>query len=131
MGNKLEQLLNSLIQRWRVPFGEWYHRSPYKRVSIHKNYNKERTYVLFDSNNHSHWKVLRQVVSKESWLWQFVCEHWMIKTYMNIEHESRRHSDKKHTPVWAFDNQSYYYLIESALKDESELEQFLLDNIKL
>ena len=140
MGNKLEQLLNSLIKRWRIPFWEWCHRSPYKRVSIHKNYNKERTYVLFYSNNHDHWKVLRQVVSKESWLWQFVCENGMI----NVNETEVFYFWLKRK--WTLDR-GYYYLseasedirtnnyeyrvIESALKDESELESFILDNIKV
>lgn len=127
MENKLEQLLNSLIQRWRVPFGKWCHRSPYKRVSIHKNHDKERTYVLFDSNNHSHWKVLRQVVSRESWLWQFVCENGMIKkdrfTWM-ISPDALWEDQYNYTDY-------RYRLIESALKDESELESFILDNIKV
>ena len=137
MENKLEQLLNSLIEKGWKPFGEWCHRSPYKRVGIHKNYNKERTYVLFYSNNHSHWKVLRQVVSRESWLWQFVCENKMVRL---------------DTDSWESDSYLCYYnidgypkddrfemgrddyrfrLIESALKDESELESFILDNIKV
>jgi len=131
MGNKLEQLLNSLIQRWRVPFGEWYHRSSYKRVSIHKNYNKERTYVLFDSNNHSHWKVLRQVVSKESWLWQFVCENRMINKHQEGKLIEIYDNSRCETEGLYDDLKYEYRLIESALKDESELEQFLLDNIKL
>ena len=133
MENKLEQLLNSLIEKGWLPFGEWCHRSPYKRVSVHKNYNKERIYVLFYSNNHSHWKVLRQVVSKESWLWQFVCENGMIKE----EHKHERILDPTFWEWWAdckrqeHDWNYWYRLIESSLKDESELEDFLLNSIKL
>lgn len=123
----MDELLNKLIEKGRKPFGIAYYCSFDVREEIKIllwpfwwwEYLLHRTLSL------------RELVSKESDLWQFVCEHWMIKTYMNIEHESRRHSDKKHTPIWAFDNQSYYYIIESALKDESELEQFLLDNIKI
>lgn len=125
MENKLEQLLNSLIQRGRKPF--W--KSNRWNVTIDKTIKTKSPFFDFDYHNMS--VSTRELVSKESWLWQFVCENGMVKTYMNIEHESRRHSDKKHTPVWAFDNQSYYYLIESSLKDESELESFILDNIKV
>ena len=132
----LEQLLNSLIERWRVPFGEWNHRSPYKRVRIHKNYDTERTCVLFYSNNHCHWKVLRQVVSRESLLWQFVCENKLIKLteyywVCNWIFWENIYYDETHTEK-LYKNEDYEYrLIESALKDESELESFILDNIKV
>jgi len=127
----MEELLNKLIEKGWKPFGEWCHRSPYKRVSIHKNYNKERTYVLFDSNNHSHWKVLRQVVSKESWLWQFVCENRMINKHQEGKLIEIYDNSRCETEGLYDDLKYEYRLIESALKDESELEQFLLDNIKL
>ena len=132
MENKLEQLLNSLIKRWRVPFGEWYHRSPYKRVRIYKNQDTERTNVLFYSDNHTHWKVLRQVVSRESLLWQFVCENGMIKPYkMDWIKNLEICSDKIEVELnyWSSDYEAW--LMESSLKDEEELEQFLLDNIKI
>ena len=126
----LEELLNKLIEKGWKPFGEWCHRSPYKRVGIHKNYNKGRTYILFYSNNHEHWKVLRQVVSRESWLWQFVCENGMTEKHTDIRVRCNEKTSKTYQDSYV--NQHYEYrLIESALKDESELEQFLLDNIKI
>jgi len=135
----LEELLNKLIEKGWKPFGEWCHRSPYKRVGIHKNYNKERTYVLFYSNNHSHWKVLRQVVSKESWLWQFVCDNRMLnkKRWSNrVRLETSSSWDYIEIWTWEdygwkFDSDYEYRLIESALKDENELEDFLLNSIKI
>ena len=115
----LEQLLNSLIEKgWKPRGSEEWKWIPY-------------TFNALKNNKKSQYQFLRNLTSKESWLWQFVCENGMIKTYMNIEHESRRHSEKNHKPVWAFDNQSYYYLIESALCDEDKLEDFILDNIKI
>ena len=137
----IEELLNKLIEKGWKPFGDnaikfdydWM-KTRYWYWAITYKYKDSYIDDYWDEVEYEEWKHQfnnRELVSKESWLWQFVCEHWMIKTYMNIEHESRRHSDKKHTPVWAFDNQSYYYLIESALKDESELEEFLLSNIKV
>lgn len=70
---------------------------------------------------------LREIVSINSGLWQFVCENGMIKkdrfTWMISP-----------DPLWE-DQYNYtdyrYRLIESALKDESELESFILDNIKV
>lgn len=124
----MEELLNKLIEKGWKPFGEWCHRSPYKRVDIHKNYNKERTYILFYSNNHCHWKVLRQVVSKESWLWQFVCTNgllspsncnWARIYKANISQEFIEDRDYR------------YRLIVSSLQDESGLEDFLIENIKV
>ena len=69
---------------------------------------------------------LRQLTSKESWLWQFCCRNklvdWKpewIKTCGWIVREEKQPSN------------SHYRLIESALCDEDKLEKFLLDNIKI
>ena len=75
---------------------------------------------------------LREIVSINSGLWQFVCENnlnyseddsiynvW-LKHYAEDDHESPY---TYASPVW--------YIIESSLKDESELEDFLLQNIKV
>lgn len=70
---------------------------------------------------------LRQLTSKESWLWQFCCENGMVKVdnssiELNIMSEW----------YWVLTDRDYHYwLIKSALEDESELEQFLLENIKI
>ena len=128
----MEELLNKLIEKGWKPF--WI-RWEETRIKIERNKDLDMKifkldWIIIEQHHRISWS-LRNLTSKESWLWQFVCENGMIKTYMNIEHESRRHSDKNHKPVWAFDNQSYYYLIESALCNEEDLEQFLLDNIKV
>ena len=88
------------------------------------------------ANNILCWEYnLRELASKESWLWQFVCKNGMVKhdQYTNTtrmqEYEDERDSETYRTK---YDEWSYLFrLIESALKDESELEQFLLDNIKV
>ena len=121
MENKLEQLLNSLIEKGWKPFGE------YDRIMAIWRYNWKRVFdfgVL--------WEVeysIRELVSKESWLWQFVCENklenpkeWKQRTDLDEDgREYVKYSTK-------FDE---YRLIESSLKDESELEDFLLQNIKV
>ena len=129
----MEELLNKLIEKGWKPFGEWCHRSPYKRVGIHKNYNKERTYVLFYSDNHTHWKILRQVVSKESWLWQFVCKNGMVEIdYGKIwEYYSEEDNWWIYLRRLNWEDNYEYRLIESALCDEDKLEEFLLNSIKL
>ena len=92
----------------------------------------------------------RQLVSKESWLWQFVCENKLYKyefwwIYVNDERAKNVYykidqfdeewdiinTDVMKWDVFIWMNEPEYRLIESALKDESELEQFLLDNIKI
>ena len=79
---------------------------------------------------------LRQLTSKESWLWQFVCENWMIRvtegnSLCNWLFWEEIYYDETQTDK-LYKNDNYkYWLIECSLKDESELEQFLLDNIKV
>lgn len=66
---------------------------------------------------------LRELVSKESWLWQFVCENGMQK---------ERPPYNRDSDTYWFTIQEYQYrLIESALKDESELTELLLNSISL
>ena len=129
----MEELLNKLIEKgWKPRWFECVEDNG-KSIRYHKRriwFYHKKEYKLWAERPEEDY-TLRWLVSKESWLWQFVCENGMIKTYMNIEHESRRHSDKNHKPVWAFDNQSYYYLIESALCDEDKLEDFILKNVKI
>lgn len=124
----LEQLLNSLIEKgWKPRWletkrfdGEMYY------AEIFEHYSSWT--MFFDGVEYS----IRELVSKESWLWQFVCENnlnyseddsiynvW-LKHYAEDDHESPY---TYASPVW--------YIIESSLKDESELENFLLDNIKI
>ena len=75
---------------------------------------------------------LRQLTSKESELWQFVCDNGLIKG-----NTKEAYYWQHKTPLWAEWSKTYrkahyqHRLIESALKDESELEKFLLDNIKI
>lgn len=73
-------------------------------------------------------KNVRLLTSRSSWLWQFVCENGMINIpwYKNI---IRQWVDTKRHKYYGKDYR--YWLCESALTDESELEQFLLDNIKI
>lgn len=135
----LEELLNKLIEKGWKPFGEWCHRSPYKKIFQSINRDSKRSHYWFMSNNHTHYKTLRDIVSKESWLWQFVCENGMLnkKRWSNrVRLETSSVWDYIEIWTWEdygwkFDNDYEYRLIESALKDESELEQFLLDNIKI
>ena len=119
MENKLEQLLNSLIEKgWK----------PRQHTNfVRCNYCDTYSEFSFETENESWiWNhTLRELVSKESNLWQFVCKNGMVKLWWKEK--------KWLTPerLRVFDWEYQYRLIESSLKDESELEDFLLSNIKV
>ena len=99
----LEQLLNSLIEKGWKPFGNC------------NRFDFRDLWLYYFANEDGRWSKypLRMLVSRESGLWQFVCENGMV------DMENKRPANYQ------------YRLIESALKDESELEDFLLNSIKL
>lgn len=80
------------------------------------------------------WEIkysLRELVSKESGLWQFVCKNgirpkrvWYAEHYWQRDHHTN----------WRWmvmESEPEYRIMESSLKHESELEQFLIENIKI
>lgn len=121
----LEQLLNSLIEKGWKPFGR------YKEI-FRTDY-----YEYYVAEEHWFWKrqYLRNLVSKESWLWQFVCENgmvdgadrWTLNARQKSIYDKYITSEKEYTPKMNYQ----YRLIESSLKYESELEDFLLNSIKI
>jgi len=121
MENKLEQLLNSLIEKGWFPRWE---REPIYMLSSKKLYIPDTMEVN---------RSLRDLVSKESWLWQFVCENGMVNANDTPEENAINYwrYNKKDLTEWWYMRNYQYRVIESALKDESELEQFLLQNIKV
>ena len=70
---------------------------------------------------------LRELVSLESGLWQFVCENELTRCY--------NWDEWKYTETFPWDYRDYpadehqYRLLESALIPEEELGKFLVDNI--
>ena len=132
----LEQLLNSLIEKGFRPF--------WKKADhcLGCRYNNDWAgmsgmykYVGFwwwDGVIADRKVPLRSLVSKSSWLWQFVCERWMVKHEVYEDIQSWEHTTAEHSDFWytSWDNYEFY-IIESSLKDESELEEFLLNSIKL
>ena len=148
----MEELLNKLIQRWWKPFGiEWikeFHLKAYEcerwtnkimikhfdwyftdgiRTSDHPWDIWARMYVVY-------W--LKHITAKDSWLWQFVCENhlyiykmWENKNFIQ-DHFKNEYNECCYQYLW--DKSCYeYYLLESALCNEEDLEKFLLDNIKI
>ena len=128
----MEELLNKLIEKGWKPFGD-------KRIEDAKTarWNKNllneevnKVSKLKDKVAFTNWVLifdeinLRELVSKESWLWQFVCENGMVNC------DNKNDINSANQKVWHITDYQYR-LIESALCDEDKLEQFLLDNIKV
>lgn len=116
---KLEVLLNRLMGWWWEPRG----RKKILHITIYDcDLNVYLDWWFMNEDK----KSFRELVSKESWLWQFVCEKGMVNWcwYKSTLHEW---IDSK----WCkyYDRDYRYWLCESSLKDEEELESFILDNI--
>jgi len=120
---ELETLLNSLVQRDWKPWNEKADFCEYKFWKF-RFLKKSGQIVCMYS--------LRELVSLESGLWQFVCINDLYK-YSSDElvlNPSWR-------PDWLssdwsfFCGDSAYRLLESALIPEEELAKFLVDNIKV
>ena len=116
---ELEILLTSLVEKGRKPF--WKERC-FKVESVDKN-----TYEV-NCGNIGYRCSLRDLVSLESGLWQFVCENKMVYSSSFIEWQ-------KWGTQWAvlglLSTYHKYRLIESTLIPEEELGKFLIDNIKV
>ena len=113
---ELQELINKLIKKGWKPRWE---SEPIYMLSSKKLYIPDTMEVN---------RSLRDLVSKESWLWQFVCKNGMIKN-PNIDRYWKDYFELDHIEYYQSDFQ--YWVLESSLKDESELEDFILDNIKI
>ena len=121
----LEQLLNSLVEAW------WKPRWLLNEIEYIHAFDDVNQWWRVEISYWDHWyyKALRQIVSKESWLWQFVCENGMVKENNDVRIKNYQWDNECDTNCCYDDYE--YRLIESSLKDESELEDFLLSNIKV
>ena len=139
---ELANLLQRLIEKGWKPRWEYdtlmgYWQSRWKKIFCF--------WVLWEVNY-----SLRELVSKESGLWQFVCENNLIQTehWYFIDNWERAKNvfykidtyDEEWDVIQTWDmewdkfiwiNEYEYRLIESALCDEEDLEKFLLDSIKV
>ena len=135
----MEELLNKLIEKGWKPFNV---DCAWNNIEVKNNirddwYIPEHSKIIFKTE--THWHVfdcnIRDLVSKWSWLWQFVCENGMVEIKDNRYDyfEYYKWGDEE----WAFreaqwrDESYEYRVIESALCDEDKLEEFLLNNIKI
>lgn len=123
----MEELLNKLIEKGWKPF----------RRNCNKAYYRPEWPDEFYFGENGYWYIYnwRQLVSKESWLWQFVCENgmvdgvdrWTLNARQKSIYDKYITSEKEYTPKMNYE----FRLIETSLKNEDELEQFLLENIKV
>ena len=150
--NNMEELLNKLIEKGWKPFG-------ITCTDFIKGTGLE-CIPSYCFNPHPHmwfpWWTrkyhrpsLRQIASKESWLWQFCIANHLLKKYSDLWDDDeyiiwrwQNWMDWK-TTDWEYIDENYdsdiyhqdesyqRWLIESSLKDESELEDFLLNSIKI
>lgn len=115
---ELETLLNSLVQR------DW---KPQNQQVDFCEYKFWKFRFLKKSGQIVCMRSLRELVSLESGLWNFVCENELYK------------EDDCWEWRFTFDGVRFFYykslpkfrLLESALIPEEELGQFLVDNIKV
>lgn len=130
---ELEKLLNTLIKMGWKP--------RYKNKVAIISIRADELRLLEES-----WSIytpysprLRELVSLESWLWQFCSDNeltksktseYMINRYIK-ELITREEWDVIDADVLCSDLYHEYRLLESALVPEEELGQFLIDNIKI
>lgn len=121
-------MLNKLIEMWWNVF--WREK---KSDEQHKYYKDIKTLYFFW--NYNEYGVpqsikkysLRELVSKESWLWQFVCDKGLVGMYEWFYWQNIFPLDSKE-----YDYTDYqYWILESSLIDVDKLEGFILDNIKI
>lgn len=128
----MEELLNKLIEKGWKPFDMEATRIEYRWWPEFLLRYKWR------NKNWEGWNV-RNLVSKESGLWQFVCENGMLnKKRWSNRVRLETSSVWNYIEIWTwedygwkFDSDYEYRLIESALCDEDKLEDFILDNVKV
>ena len=132
----LEELLNKLIEKgWKPRWNKvlnWLDIVNNKR-DIKYKWKDTIAIQCYDKNDKYLWtsfKKLRELVSRDSWLWQFVCENKMVKKLWDNFKYFYNSRDNKSTLRY-YEDRYKYWLLESALCDEDKLEQFLLDNIKI
>lgn len=121
--NKLEELLNKLIEKGWKPRWKNYGVIDFLGVLVFVELNDWRL-------QRKNALDLRKLVSKESWLWQFVCKNGMCKYVGGDRAKNYDEYANECDDCYSCDDYGYR-LIESALCDEDKLEEFLLDNIKI
>ena len=120
---ELEKLLNSLIQRGWKPAGF----PGESEIKI----SEDQDVVLYMNTEDVTLAVkvkLRNLVSLESGLWQFVCQNKLLSDKVDLQDYIEDSFWFKRCP---FDTNWMYRIMQSALYSEEDLPQFLIENIKV
>ena len=123
----MEKLLNKLLEKGWKPRGIPHLKNAYYTTKYISFSKKTIFWLTFYE------KSIRALVAKESWLWQFVCENKIIEQWKTVHDFVMKHicyADEKRCWWFSMCNAEYYIMMCSLL-EESELEEFLLENIKV
>lgn len=121
---KIEELFHRLIEKGWKPFG----REKTLHISIH-NGDLMSVYIDWWLMNEDT-KSLRELVSKESWLWQFCVENKLVRE--DDGHITRiinvyKDDDTIADGWWDY----HYWLMICSILDDIELKDFLIENIQI
>ena len=117
---ELETLLNSLIKRGWMPF--------WKEANYVEIRNKVITISREDFFEDGSEASLRDIVSLESGIWQFVCQNKLLSDKVDLQDYIEDSFWFRRCPR---DSNWSYRLMRVAFVGEEDLEKFLIDNIKL
>lgn len=127
---ELETLLSKLIEKGRKHWGIDPENIELFSIDI-KRKNIHIWYMDYDTpeeeNYEQEFKTFRELVSMESWLWQFVCDNKLYNRTYNFRENVR----KTWYNIWWFSYNFQYWILESALIPEEDLPKFLVENIKI
>ena len=129
----MEELLNKLIEKgWKPSWKECTHFIRQYDADI-LDWKLLYTAIRKDKWVYNIHYTLRELVSKESWLWQFVCENGMVNCEWKWKDNIvwRCYNINNNDVNYKYWEDYEYRLIESALCDEDKLEDFILSNIKV
>lgn len=120
---ELETLLNSMIKKWWKPWGRIIEKiRPWGDRQIFLDYSSE------DTTNREYYKNYRELVSMESWLWQFVCQNKLLSDKVDLQDYIEDSFWFRRCPR---DSNWSYRLMRVAFVAEGDLPQFLIENIKV
>lgn len=131
---ELEKLLNSLIQRGWKPWGI----DPENIELFNLNIDRKNIHIWYmdydtpeEEKYEQEFKTFRELVSMESWLWDFVAKNKLYDDteFNKIVDYMWEECDRQRPEYWI--NDPSYRLVKSALIPEQELAKFLLENIKV